>query len=102
MKSERTRREDVLLARWNRLTERFAVLASQFQKDAPGAVTTHSKRFEGLSQAYAAASRDDRMSGLQQAVEGAEATVRALAKDIRAARPDDCALQKSVLGALVR
>jgi len=101
-KSERARRAQVLLARWNKLTERFAALVSRFQKEAPGPVTSHSKRFESLSVAFNTATRDDRLSGQQQAVEGAEATVRALARDIRAARPEDCGLQKDVLGALVR
>jgi hypothetical protein len=101
-KSERARRAQVLLARWNKLAERFAALSGRFQGDAPGPVTAHSKRFEGLSLAFNTAVRDDRLPGQQRAVEGAEATVRALAADIRAARPNDCGFQKDVLGALVR
>ena len=86
----------------NDLGRLLDALSSRFQKDAPGAVTSHAKRFEGLSLAFNTAVRDSRLPAQQQAVEGAEATVRELAKDIRAARPDDCGLQKDVLGALVR
>jgi len=101
-RTERTRREQVLLVRWNRLAERFGALVARFQQEAPSAVAAHTPRFESLSRAYAIAARDKRLSGQQAAVDGAEATVRQLAKDIRAARPSDCALQKNVVGALVR
>lgn len=102
VRAERARRGEVLLARWNKLAAQFGALISQFQKDAPGPVAAHARRFEGLSEVYAAATRDGQLAGQASAVDGAEATVRALAADIRAARPRDCQLQRDVLGALMR
>jgi len=100
--SEPNRRAQVLLERWNRLAERFGALVSRFQQEMPSAIAAHVQRFETLSRVYAVAARDGRLAGQQEAVEGAEATVRQLAKDLRATRPQDCALQKDVVGVLLR
>jgi hypothetical protein len=102
-RSEHERRKKVALDRWNKLTERLGGLVARFGKDASGPAATAARRFERLSKMVEEAVQ--RPSGYKQeeeAIAAAEQALLALAGEIRATRPEDCAFQAEVAAALVR
>jgi hypothetical protein len=100
--AELSRRHEVLLARWNKLTERFGALTRRFESDAPGAVASGASRFQELSHGFESASRDKRLAQEDELVTAAETTLVALVAQIRKARPHDCGFQAEVVATALR
>ncbi len=99
---ELSRRHEVLLSRWNKLTERFGALTRRFEQDAPGAVASGSSRFQELSRGFETASRDKKLAQEDELVTAAETTLVALVAQIRKAHPQDCAFQAEVVATALR
>ncbi|MGQ0506604.1 MAG: hypothetical protein ACT4TC_14925 [Myxococcaceae bacterium] len=100
--AEGTRRHSVLLARWNKLTERFGAVTQRFQPDAPGAVAAGSSRFDSLSKAFEVAARGQKVTEEDELVGAAEVTLVTLVGQIRRARPEDCLFQTEVVATALR
>ena len=101
-KAERGREREVVLARWNRMTERYGRLVQRFERVVPGAVSGSAARMAELSKAFAEASRQGDAPGMEGAQLAADDALAALALQLRASRALDCVFQADVVQALVR
>lgn len=100
--SERSRREKVLMQRWNKLTDRFAGLVARFEPEVRGAVEGHSRRLEALSSAFAKAAETKDVLAQEDLVRAAHGLLEEFVEQIRAQRPDDCDFQTKVVAAALQ
>ncbi|MHB8876724.1 MAG: hypothetical protein ACYC8T_23770 [Myxococcaceae bacterium] len=99
---ERERQKQVVLARWNRVTERFGHLVDRFERVVPGPVTSASGRMAELSKSFTEATRQGDVTSGEAELAAAEQTLSTLAAQLRASRPLDCAFQTDVVQTLLR
>lgn len=90
-RSEATRRREVHLARWNRLTERFNAVIERFGARHPGPTDGASQRLAALSVAFEA--------GDLEAVAAGENTLSQLVEQLKSLKPGDCAFHSEVVAA---
>ncbi len=95
---ESERQRELAVKRWNNLTERYQRLTERFAKEAP--IAAASARFNALSEAFAAATKDEDVVGQEASVESAGKVLSALVSDLRALQPNDCAWQSKVSAAM--
>lgn len=99
---ERRREREVLLARWNRTTERFGHLMERFQGEVPGEISNASLRLAALSRSFEQALRDDDLGRQEAALRAGEEVLSLFVHQLRSRRPADCTFQAAVLATLGR
>jgi hypothetical protein len=92
--SLRNHSAEVLLKRWNALTERYSRALQVVGREAPGAVASANGRFEQLSQGFSRAVTLKDLVQQDASVRAAEETFRVFVRAARLARPADCDYQK--------
>jgi hypothetical protein len=99
---EKTRRKEVVRARWNKVTERFQALIGRFNAEAPAPAALASRRLADLSGAFEKA--EDQGASLEQEelLAAAEKTLLDAVADIRSARPADCDFQAAVVARVMQ
>lgn len=95
---EAARQRELAVKRWNNLTERFQRLTERFSAEAP--VAQASGRFNALSEAFSAATKEEDIVGQEASVESAGRVLRSLVGDLRAMQPNDCAWQAKISAAM--
>lgn len=90
---EQARKAQAVVDRWNQATERFALLVSRYQAQAPAPTAAAARRMEQLSQAFDEASRHKDGAAQLQAAQAVETVLSALQSELAASRPGDCAFQ---------
>ncbi|MFL5320291.1 MAG: hypothetical protein ACJ790_11595 [Myxococcaceae bacterium] len=95
--SERLRRNKILLARWNKLTDRYSALVSRFEPQVRASMEERARRFEKLSDAFTKAAEAKDVLHEDELVRAAEDNLSDLVDAIRGTAPNDCAFQASVV-----
>lgn len=91
--AEATRRKEVALGRWNKITEWFAVISARYQGSASAPVAAATRRFAQLSTVFDAAVREGLLDQQGETVRAGEQALTTLVKELRSTRPDDCRFQ---------
>jgi hypothetical protein len=99
---EKSRRAQVVRARWNKVTERFQGLIGRFNTEAPGPTATASRRLAELSSGFERAQDKGDSLEEERLLAAAEQTLLGAVVDIRAARPEDCDFQAAVIAKVMQ
>jgi hypothetical protein len=89
-----------LTAQWDGLTELLSRATKRLAAVAMGVVTASNERMEALSDAFSDATARRDVEAQRAIVASAERVVRALAEELVALRPADCAWRATVRRAL--
>ena len=99
-KSEEARRAQVVRQRWNKVTERFQALIERFSAQAPGPTVAASHELKKLSSLFDASETQAATIQEERLLGSAEKTLLSVVVEVRAAKPDDCDFQASVVATL--
>jgi hypothetical protein len=99
---EQQRRAEVIVARWNKVTERFQGLIHRFNSQAPGPTALASQRIAKLSDAFEEARKKSDLNRQEEFLRSAEEALLQVVVQIRAARPEDCDFQANVVTTVIQ
>lgn len=103
VEQEQARRLRLLVARWNRLTDRFADFGQRYEPSIRSQMGAAALRMEQLSPHFEAAVSAGDESAQEAAILAVEALLLRLARDVLGTRPEnDCAFQAEVSATLLR
>lgn len=91
---EAARQRDVLVKRWNLLTDRYFRVLGALGHDSTDAVDAAHFRFEALSKGIATAQQQNDTIALDESVRAGIETLTVLVKTARKSRPNDCEFQE--------
>ena len=100
--AELKRQAEVVVLRWNKVTERFQALIQRFGTKATGPTQSASRRLGELSSAFESALGAKDLLQQERLLRAAEDALSSVATQIRAAHPTDCPFQAEVVGTLVQ
>lgn len=95
--AEHARQKQTVLARWNKVTDRYTALVSRYEPQVRGKTEQAARRFEQLSGVFLKAAEQDDLAEQTQVGRAAEELLSELVSTIRAGKPNDCEFQAQVV-----